>query len=548
MKLVSVEQMQAIEKEANEAGLTYAMMMENAGRNLAREVLKLSYAQDEDEEGMQVLGLVGSGNNGGDTLIALANLAEKGWIARAYLVGRKPGEDPLVKRLEQADGEIYRSDKDEDRLQLQAFLESADVLLDGVLGTGFKLPLRGEAARVLAAVRDLLEQMEWPPLVVAVDCPSGVDCDSGEASPQAIQADATVTMAAVKQGLLKLPAYELVGELRLVGIGALENLKTWQSVTGQVADDEQMRLLLPQRPADAHKGTFGTVLVAAGSINYTGAAYLAGKAAYRIGAGLVTLAVPAPIHAALAGQLPEATWVLLPHEMGVIAAAAADVLLKNLERVTTLLVGPGLGLEDTTGDFLQALLKAGAAGKSVHNRLGFVRSGEAGTGNIPSAIPLPPLVVDADGLKLLARLENWPGRLPAMTVLTPHPGEMAVLTGLNVETIQQDRQGIAARFAKAWGHVVVLKGAFTVIAAPDGDSTTIPVATPGLARAGSGDVLAGVIAGLRAQGVGAYEAAVAGTWIHARAGLAATDMLGNSASVLAGDLLETIPDILAELL
>jgi NAD(P)H-hydrate epimerase len=355
-------------------------------------------------------------------------------------------------------------------------------------------------------------------------------------------------MAAVKQGLLKLPAYELVGELRLVGIGALENLKTWQSVTGQVADDEQMRLLLPQRPADAHKGTFGTVLVAAGSINYTGAAYLAGKAAYRIGAGLVTLAVPAPIHAALAGQLPEATWVLLPHEMGVIAAAAADVLLKNLERVTTLLVGPGLGLEDTTGDFLQALLKAGAAGKSVHNRLGFVRSGEAGTGNIPSAIPLPPLVVDADGLKLLARLENWPGRLPAMTVLTPHPGEMAVLTGLNVETIQQDRQGIAARFAKAWGHVVVLKGAFTVIAAPDGDSTTIPVATPGLARAGSGDVLAGVIAGLRAQGVGAYEAAVAGTWIHARAGLAATDMLGNSASVLAGDLLETIPDILAELL
>jgi NAD(P)H-hydrate epimerase len=548
MKLVSVEQMQAIEKEANEAGLTYAMMMENAGRNLAREVLKLSYAQDEDEEGMQVLGLVGSGNNGGDTLIALANLAEKGWIARAYLVGRKPGEDPLVKRLEQADGEIYRSDKDEDRLQLQAFLESADVLLDGVLGTGFKLPLRGEAARVLAAVRDLLEQMEWPPLVVAVDCPSGVDCDSGEASPQAIQADATVTMAAVKQGLLKLPAYELVGELRLVGIGALENLKTWQSVTGQVADDEQMRLLLPQRPADAHKGTFGTVLVAAGSINYTGAAYLAGKAAYRIGAGLVTLAVPAPIHAALAGQLPEATWVLLPHEMGVIAAAAADVLLKNLERVTTLLVGPGLGLEDTTGDFLQALLKAGAAGKSGHNRLGFVRSGEAGTGNIPSAIPLPPLVVDADGLKLLARLENWPGRLPAMTVLTPHPGEMAVLTGLNVETIQQDRQGIAARFAKAWGHVVVLKGAFTVIAAPDGDSTTIPVATPGLARAGSGDVLAGVIAGLRAQGVGAYEAAVAGTWIHARAGLAATDMLGNSASVLAGDLLETIPDILAELL
>jgi NAD(P)H-hydrate epimerase len=160
---------------------------------------------------------------------------------------------------------------------------------------------------------------------------------------------------------------------------------------------------------------------------------------------------------------------------------------------------------------------------------------------------LPPLVFDADGLKLLAKIPDWAKTLPTPAILTPHPGEMSVLTGLSVEEIQTDREGIAARFAKEWGHVVVLKGAFTVVAAPDGRSTVIPFATSALARAGTGDVLAGLIVGLRAQGVDAYEAAVAGAWIHARAGLEAAEALGGTASVLAGDVLEAVPDVLAEL-
>jgi NAD(P)H-hydrate epimerase len=349
-------------------------------------------------------------------------------------------------------------------------------------------------------------------------------------------------MAAIKQGLLKFPAFDLVGELLVADIGLAEDLPSWAKVRHHVADPEMIGAFLPARPDDAHKGTFGTALIAAGSVNYTGAALLAGKAAYRAGAGLVTLAVPAPLHGALAGQFPEATWIILPHEMGVVSASASDVLAKNLDRATALLVGPGFGLEDATREFMESLLKGGASARKSAGRLGLVR--EAGSKEEQKTVALPPMVVDADGLKLLAKIDGWPKLLPADSVLTPHPGEMAVLTGLEKAVIQQDRLGTARKYAAQWGHVVVLKGAFTVIAASDGRTSVIPVATAALARAGTGDVLAGIIVGLRAQGVEAYEAAVAGAWIHAQAGIAAADRLGNTASVLAGDVLEAIPDVL----
>jgi len=543
MKLVSISEMRSIEQEADSNGLTYDMMMENAGHNLSREVLQLAYAQD-DEEDIQVLGFVGPGNNGGDTLVALTHLAEKGWKARAYLIKRKVSSDPLVKRLEVADGEIYLAEKDSDFQQLTAFLETADVVLDGVLGTGFKLPLKPDIGKVLGAVKTILETIEWQPIVVAVDCPSGVDCDTGEVAEECIPADATVTLAAVKQGLLKLPAFDLIGELRVVEIGPLNELKSWQAVKNEVANDTLAGSLLPERPTDAHKGTFGTALVVAGSVNYTGAVLLAGKAAYRIGAGLVTLAVPAPLHMALAGHFPEATWLLLPHEMGSIAYGAADVLTNNLEHATALLVGPGLGLDDTTRDFIANLLD-GAPAKVSHAHMGFVQSTGSKTDQKPAA--LPPFVFDADGLKLLAKLPDWFKLLPAPAILTPHPGEMSALTGLPVEKIQKDRLRIASKYAAEWGHVVVLKGAFTVIAAPDGRTTTIPVATPALAHAGTGDVLAGLITGLRAQGLEAYDAARLGAWVHAQAGLAAAVVQGSTAAVLAGDVLEAVADVLAEL-
>jgi hydroxyethylthiazole kinase-like uncharacterized protein yjeF len=542
MKLMSVAEMQAVEKESDASGWTYAQMMERAGGGLA-DVVEKVYGEIKSGG---VLGLVGSGNNGGDTLVALAQLAGQGWRASAYLMRPRPEDDPLLARFQKAGGSVYEFKADPDFNLLVQLVGQHALLLDGVLGTGIRLPLKGEVAGALKAVQKALADLPDAPRVVAVDVPSGVDCDSGEAAPETLSADLTVTMAAVKQGLLKFPAYNKVGELALVGIGLPEGgeaLAAWKNVTRFVADDTYVRSVLPKRGLDAHKGTFGTALVVAGSVNFTGAVLLASEAAYRAGAGLVTACVPAPLHAVLAGMLPEVTWVLLPHEIGVIAADAAEVVLENLGRATAMLVGCGFGQEETTGRFLERLL--GSASEVEHHRIGFVPAGKPEKG--AEKPQLPPVVVDADGLKLLARIPGWPTLLPAPAILTPHPGEMAVLTGLPVDEIQADRVQTAERFSREWGHVVVLKGAFTVIAEPDGRTALIPVATPALARAGTGDVLAGLVTGLRAQKMPAFEAAVGAAWIHAQAGLHAAEILGATASVLAGDVLGAISEVMAGL-
>jgi NAD(P)H-hydrate epimerase len=540
VKLVTVAEMLKIEKEADAGGHTYEKMMEAAGRGLAEAVEQLA-AQLPD---ISAYGLVGSGNNGGDTLVALAHLAsEFGWTVGAYLVRPRPEGDPYVARLEAAGGRVSTLAEDKKYRILHEGLANHAVLLDGILGTGLKLPLHKEIGKLLEAVKTGLATLAGPPQVVAVDCPSGVDCELGDAAPETVPADLTVTMAAVKAGLLRFPAYGLVGELQVVGIGLPEKVKAWQAIKRSVAEPSMIQPLMPARPLDAHKGTFGTVLVIGGSVNYTGAPLLTGKAAYRVGTGLVTLAVPIPLHDAIAGHFPEATWLLLPHEVGVIAANAIDVVEKHLARPTAVALGPGIGLEDTTREFIGYLI--GTSTRGGRKVIGFLGADQEQGEKVRAN--LPPLVVDADGLTLLRHYAEWWEYLPAESVLTPHPGEMAGLTGLDKEEIQTDRLAVAERFAAKWGHVVVLKGACTVIAAPDGQTTVIPVASPALARAGSGDVLTGVIAGLMAQGVAAYPAAVAGAWLHAQAGLVAAAVLGNSSSVMAGDILEALVDVIAEL-
>jgi NAD(P)H-hydrate epimerase len=515
MKLVTVSQMRAIENEADSKGVSYARMMENAGRGLAEIVHALG-----GENGWEtVTGIVGSGNNGGDTLVALTWLAEAGWRTHAYLVNRKTAEDPLVARYLKSGGDITQFSSDTDFDSLRQFLTDSDLLLDGLLGTGIKLPLKEEAALFLNGLALIFDTLEFPPYIVAVDCPSGVDCDTGARADETLHADLTVTMAAVKQGLLKLPAFEYIGDLEIVDIGLPPNLEALKVLDTDVADSKSVSAMLPERNPASHKGTFGTALVMAGSTSYTGAALLAGKAAYRVGAGLVTMAVPEPLHAVLAGHLPEATWIPLQHEHGFIAEQACHHILNNLDRATAVLIGPGFGDRHTTKIFIEHL--------------------------IPN-LELP-AVFDADGLRHLAGIPNWHKKIKQPAILTPHPGEMSALTGLSREEIQSRRLEVAGKFAREWGHIVVLKGAFTVIAAPDERKTVIPVATPALARAGTGDVLAGLIVGLRAQRVGAYESAIAGAYIHAQAGLHAAEILGTTASVLATDVLDSVPDVIAKL-
>jgi NAD(P)H-hydrate epimerase len=535
MKLVTVAEMQAIEEEANKKGVSFAMMMERAGKGVA-DYIQSYFGSTQNQI---VTALVGSGNNGGDALVALEILAKSGWKVQAFLA--KDREDPLIKRVKDIGGStILFSDKGATK-RLTEWLMDSQVVIDGLLGTGFVLPMRDPYKSIL----DIVKESKGKFKIVSIDCPSGINCDSGETSDESLFADLTVCLQAVKIGLLSFPAYQYLGQLEIVDLELPENLDAELKVKREVATAECVRKLLPKRPLQAHKGTFGTAMIIAGSINYTGAAYLSGMAAYRIGAGLVKMAVPGPIYSSLAGNFSEATWLLLPHDMGVIQAESAALIQKNLDKVTALLLGPGWGLEDTTKEFLERLLIGKSSNQRKRSGIGFVMMDKDDEFETTSL--LPSIVIDADGLKLISKITNWEKILPENSILTPHPGEMAVMTDLNLKDIQANRMMVALEYSQKWGHIVVLKGALTIVAAPDGRLTIIPVAHPALARAGSGDVLAGIITGLVAQGIKPFEAATAGVWIHAQAGIEASERIGHPASVIAGDLLGSIAGVLARL-
>ena len=536
MKLVSVAEMKKIEEEANLSGYSYEDMMEDAGAGVGRYIDALFESGKAD---LTALGLIGTGNNGGDTLIALEHLQKQGWNCKVYLVRPRSANDPLMGRLISAGCLSTTLEKDVSFNLLHTWLQNADVILDGILGTGTRLPLRKDIAAVLSEVKKQTPM----PFTVAVDCPSGVNCDTGEAADETLKADITLCMGAVKDGLLKLPAFAYVNDIDLVPLKLDGRSAGWERICTEVVEEATLEEAFPPRPLDGHKGTFGTLLVAAGSVNYTGAALLAGKAAYRSGAGLVQMAVPSSLHIALAGSFPEATWLMLPHEMGVIAGSAADVIWDNLGRANALAVGPGLGTENTTRDFLKNLL-TGDKGRGDKGAIGFLTQREKHEPARKSH--LPPVVIDADGLRLLGQISGWPGLLPEDCVLTPHPGEMAALTGLSVEEIQKNRIEVTRKFAKEWKCVVVLKGAFSVVGEPGGECSVIPFAVPALASAGTGDVLTGIIGSLLAQGRNPYLAARAGAMLHALAGRFAAEDLGTPVSVMAGDLLEALPRVMAE--
>lgn len=546
MKVVTVAQMRAIEAASDAAGHTYAAMMEQAGQAVAEAVL----SRLGGTLASRVLVLVGPGNNGGDGLVAARYLAQAGEKVTCYLSRRRdPDSDENLRRLLGLEVACVEAESDPQGRALRRLTAEADVVIDALLGTGAALPLQGTIAEVLKRVRTVLEERSGAPLprlvrlgsvppapvrarplVVAVDGPSGLDFDSGAVDEAALPADMTVTFAYPKRGHFRFPGAAALGDLLVADIGTDPALAA--DVDLEVVTSEMVRGWIPLRPADAHKGTFGRVLIVAGSTNYTGAARLAGAAAVRSGAGLVTVALPAPIHAAVAAGLPEATYLLLPHELGVVAEPAVEVLRGAMQQYEAMLLGPGLGRERETEAFVEGLLVA-APRRSV----GFLQSGER-----PSRRPpLPPLVVDADGLNILAGLTDWPARLPPGTVVTPHPGEMARLMGCSTAEIQADRVEVARRQARAWGHVVVLKGAYTVVAAPDGRAVLEPFANPGLATGGTGDVLAGIIVALRAQGLEAFESAAAGAYFHGVAGELAREHLG-TAGMAAGDLVEYLPE------
>jgi hydroxyethylthiazole kinase-like uncharacterized protein yjeF len=536
-KIVTTEEMRGIEKAANASGLTYEQMMQNAGKAIADAIVEYL----EDVEGLRIAILVGTGNNGGDGLVVGYHLHESGAQVSVYQAKERSSDDPNLIRLREKELLIANAKDDQRHRVLKNLLESSDVLIDAVLGTGFQLPLKGSAKDLLAMSKAEIDKRERKPVIVAVDCPSGLDCDSGEIAEETLKADLTVTLAAGKHGLFRFPGAAYVGKLIIGDIGIPESQKELSAVKVEVAEDRELSTWLPERPQDSHKGTFGRVLVVAGSINFPGAAAMAGEAAYRVGAGLVTLAVPSDIQSLIAPFLPEATWLILPHELGVITEDAVNVIANVLDSYEALLIGPGFGMEDTTKIFLSGLF--GVEMAHQRGQIGFVHPDHIKS----KGFSVPPCVIDADGLKLLSQLENWYTCLPEDSILTPHPGEMSLMTGVPIKEIQDDRIEFARKWSKTWGHIVVLKGAYTVVASPAGEATIIPIATPALARAGTGDVLAGVITGFRAQGVAAYPAAILGCYVHGRAGVRAAEFLGTPASVLAGDVASALSSVLFDL-
>jgi NAD(P)H-hydrate epimerase len=541
MHLVTTEQMRRLEHATVEAGSTWAGLMEQAGWGVAQEALHhLATIQDQP-----VLVLVGPGNNGGDGLVVARHLHDAGARVTLYIWKRAADRpDANWKRCRERGLREVWADDDPTGAQLRELLAAAILVIDAMLGMGTTRPVEGALAQIVNTVNAQPRQAGPRPQVLAIDVPTGIHSDSGAVLGVALQADLTVATGLVKQGLAFAPGADYAGNISVVEIGMPPD--QLETVMSETLSPTYARTLLPDRPAASHKGTFGKAMIVAGSLRYPGAAVLATTSAGRVGAGLVTLATARTILAA-GGRAPEVTLLPLPEaDWGTIGANAAAVLRKELASYTALLIGPGMGQEEATGTFLQRLL--GIETPRNKGRVGFrvadaEPAPEADDEQHPAALPL--MVLDADALNLLSKLENWADRLiPEHFILTPHPGEMRRLLG--VEDLDDDRVQVATAAAAEWRQVVVLKGDTTVIAAPDGRSRVHTGGNPALATAGTGDVLAGAIVGLLAQGMPLFDAAALGVYLHSAAGeLLRTDM--GEMGTLASDLLPRLPLAIKEL-
>lgn len=579
MRIVTVDQMRALEAAADQAGHSYRQMMDVAGRAVAERIQTLL----PDRQESRVLFLIGKGNNGGDGLVA-ARILRDATLMTVGVVTLRTYDDEEIKLLaaQHVPCNIFANDKLNEYRATTTMAMMADVIVDAVLGTGATLPLREEAATLLREVgrgirsRQQIPQMaERPQRILAVDLPSGVDADTGQAAPEVLPATETITFEALKPGHVCYPGAGLSGAVMVAPLSlppAVNHPPLQQTISAHEA-----RALLPKRPVDANKGTFGRALVVAGSSQYVGAVALAAEAAYRVGAGLVTVATPAVNVPLLASRLVEATWIELSHEYGAIDESAADTIWNTLPDFTALLIGPGVGQAECTGAFMDVLFAPSddsdplpttypdppspalvPLSMALTERGGQARRAGEDSPPEPShdarEVTFPPLVIDADALNLLAKLPNWWTRLPPNTILTPHPGEMARLAGIEArqarsgaQQVQADRYRLAREKAATWGCVLVLKGANTIVAAPDGRTAVIPIATPALSRAGTGDVLAGAICGYLAQGLAPFEAAWLGAFVQGNAGVLAAAAMGTTASVLASDVLAAIPSAITAL-
>lgn len=511
MHIVTVTEMRELEAQADhQYGLTSPILMNNAGKSAA-DIFEAHLTPRHLMSGLEVLFLIGPGNNGGDGLIMAEHLQQAGALINLFHWKEQ--------KLTVHDLDISET---ETMAELEAVLQRADFVIDALLGTGHSRPLPDSMRALLQRVQREREQRDTLK-VIAIDLPTGLNPDTGDVDSGTLHADMTITLAYPKQGFFFFPGREYVGELYIGDIGLPPEMG--HSLQMEMLNGKLIYKLLPHRSLNSNKGTFGKVMLFCGSPPYPGSAFLAGSAAGRVGAGLITLAVTERMLPTYAGSFHEATFVPFPEE-DEGSFKRAQLLTSHLPGYSSLLIGPGLGQSANTREVILQILEYLRAQPEEKR---------------------PHLVVDADGLNNLSALEHWWTLLPKGTVITPHPGEMGRLCdGMKVSGGDIDRLDLARRKAKEWQVTLVLKGACTLVVSPEGETRINWIANPALATAGTGDVLAGMITGFLAQGLSPFDAASAGVYLHTVAGEQVSAELGH-AGLLASDLLPQIPRAMARI-
>ncbi len=508
MKAVFAEEMRELDRRTvEEAGMPSLLLMENAGRAVAEAAM--SMLTENNTATRKACLFVGKGNNAGDALVAARYLINFGFSVRLLLFSNPSdfASDTALNfnilKSMQADMLTVKSEHDWDRALVYGTY--ADLLVDGLLGTGLRGPVEGSFARAIELMNSCGKK------ILSIDVPSGVNSDSGEVGGPAVRATQTVTLCLPKVGLLLPPGNIYTGRLVVAPIGMPANIIENAPVQQTIVTGELVSGQLPGRRLDAHKGSAKAAVIA-GAPSTSGAAALCAEAALRSGAGVVRLFAAGSIAGVLAVKLTEVMVESWPEGGQGLDETATDRMIEQIGGYDSLALGPGLGRANGT---------SAAVCRLVEN-----------TDRV--------MVIDADALNILVGKTEILMKTREVPVLTPHLGEMARLTGMTVEEIQKEGVvRIARRFAGQWRAVVVLKGAPTVIALPSGDIFINSTGNPGMATAGSGDVLAGVITGLLAQGMDQAAAAVAGVYLCGLAGdLVAKDgMIG----MAAGDILAALP-------
>ncbi len=512
MKLLTPEEMRRVDRIAiDEMGIPSLELMERAGAEVTRVI-----RGRHDVAGKKVVVLCGKGNNGGDGFVIARLLKDAGARVEVFLFceGEVLGGDAEVSfsRLAGSGVKVTElAERGNGDQKAEEKISQASVVVDALLGTGFSGAPRGriaDAIHLTDATRGDL---------VAVDAPSGVNMLSGGVEGDAVHADCTVTLCASKQGLHLYPGREFAGEVIVVPIGIPDEALDKVGANTTSFPPEGQLPIIPARRRDAHKGEFGKIVIAGGAAEYVGAPLLAGEAALRSGAGLVSLAVPSSIHSLFAGKIAELICLPLDGPDGKHTAHGAAGLFQTAFRFDTVVAGPGLSRGDEPARFILSLLERWDG----------------------------PLVIDADGLQALAGKKKEIGATNADLILTPHLGELIALTGAPRNEVESDPIGFIRRKAMQWGVVLLLKGNPTLVADPEGGVTLNTTGNPGMATGGSGDVLSGVIAAMIGNGYPPADAARLAVWLHGRAGDLAAEALGEG-GMIAGDIIQMLPDALRE--